>query len=397
MTASAKEALWEQQNQEWRSPSQVVSLWKQASDVDSRLLQYNVSGQWWDVVEACGLTLFITREYEHLVMAIQHSTQGPSLSFFPIPHPSGIAVDPSNDLLHIASTRNPNQIFDFVPITQTLPRNDSLPLEKAVLDLVPVGTRIYPGCLYMHDLAFIGENLYANAVGENSVIRLGKYGCYERVWWPQCIDSSTTDLFDRNYLQLNSIAAGNDIEHSFFSASVEKPSFRRPGHKNFPVNQRGVIFSGATRMPIVTGLTRPHSARLHQSQLWVDNSGYGELGKASQGRLEVVAQLPGWTRGLFFHENLAFVGTSRVLKRFRQYAPGLQVEHSVCGIHAVDIQSGSILGSLTWPYGNQIFAIEGLSNQKTSGFPFRIGKKGRTNYEKNLFYAFQSPLVKEYS
>ena len=37
---------------------------------------------------------------------------------------------------------------------------------------------------------------------------------------------------------------------------------RRPGQPHFPVDGRGVIFSGATREPVARGLTRPHSARL---------------------------------------------------------------------------------------------------------------------------------------
>ena len=34
---------------------------------------------------------------------------------------------------------------------------------------------------------------------------------------------------------------------SYFSASTDTVSARRPGHRNFAVNRRGVIFSGATR------------------------------------------------------------------------------------------------------------------------------------------------------
>jgi hypothetical protein len=41
---------------------------------------------------------------------------------------------------------------------------------------------------------------------------------------------------------------------SYFSASAAKLSARRPGHRNFPVNKRGVIFSGTTREPIAGGV-----------------------------------------------------------------------------------------------------------------------------------------------
>src|SRR5262249_22603656 len=155
-------------------------------------------------------------------------------------------------------------------------------------------------------------------------------------------------------------AAGPDLAGSYFSASTDVLSTRRPGHRHFPVDGRGVVFSGATREPVARGLTRPHSARLHGGRLWVDDSGYGPLRGGEDGRFETVAQLPGWTRGLGFHDGVAFVGTSRVLPRFRQYAPGLDIDTSVCGLHAVDAGSGAVLGSITWPYGNQIFAVECL-------------------------------------
>ena len=68
--------------------------------------------------------------------------------------------------------------------------------------------------------------------------------------------------------------------------------------------------------------------------------------------------MPGWTRGLGIVGEVAFVATSRVIARFSQYAPGLRVEEARCGIHAIDLGSGAVLGSLFWPRGDQIFAIE---------------------------------------
>ncbi len=202
-------------------------------------------------------------------------------------------------------------------------------------------------------------------------------GGHERVWWPRAIERDGRPDFSRNWLQLNSIAAGVDVASSFFSASAETISARRPGHRNFPVDRRGVIFSGATREPMARGLTRPHSARLYGGAVWVDNSGYGELGLAHEGGFEPVCRLPGWTRGLCFCEGVAFVGTSRVIPRFRQYAPGLDVKRSRCALHAVDAMSGAVLGSLTWPYGNQIFAIDWLPRSQSAGLPFPGGRTRR--------------------
>ena len=381
--------MWSRHHGEWRDTAQVASQWQEAIKTDTRLLRSTTRGAWWETLATAGVTLLVTREYEHLVMAMGATEDGPVVSYMPMPHPSGLVADRDRGVIHIASTRNPNQVYDLVPATDLMPRLDMKENPWESRPLIPIRTRFYPGCLYMHDLALIGGALHANAVGQNAVVRLCDDSSYHPVWWPRCIDTAEAPMFGRNHLQLNSIAAGGDLRASFFSASTDKISARRPGHMNFPVNQRGVIFSGATREPVAWGLTRPHSARFHDDRIWVDNSGHGEFGYISNGAFTTVAQLPGWTRGLCFQERIAFVGTSRVIPRFRKYAPGVDVDSSLCGVHAVDTESGEILGSLIWPYGNQIFAIECVSSQFTSGFPFSAMQRGSTRQRK-LFFAFKT-------
>lgn len=370
---------WARADAEWRDPAQVVAQWAGASSIDPRLFNFRTRGEWWDVLESAGVTLLVTREYEHLLMALRAGASGPAITYLPLPHPSGLAIDKKRRAMYLASTRNPNQIIDLAPARGV--KNDR--------PLVPVRSRFLPGRLYLHDLAVIQGKLYATAVGENSIVQILEDGQCKRVWWPKAIEHGGTPRFDRNYLQLNSIAAGTSVSKSFFTASTDRISIRRPGHQNFPVDKRGVIFSGATREPVVTGLTRPHSARLYQRRLWVDNSGYGELCVVNGSGFDTVTRLPGWTRGLCFQKSIAFVGTSRVIPRFRQYAPGLNIQQSECGVHAVDIQSGKVLGSLLWPKGNQIFSIEAAPQKFFSGLPFSAGKKRSLEEEKELFYAFE--------
>jgi uncharacterized protein (TIGR03032 family) len=376
--------LWQQHSYHWRDPMQIFSAWSDTA-VDAELLRAATFGDWWNILEATHSTLIVTREYEHLALALRVDRGNPVVSYMVIPHPSGLAVDEERGVIYLASTRNPNQVFDLTPVNQVLDRLDVHIEPPKDRPLIPVRSRFLPGSLYLHDLALKGGELHANAVGQNAVVKLHDNGRYERVWWPQCIEVNGTPEFRQNHLQLNSIAAGETLESSFFSASTDKLSKRRPGHKNFPVDKRGVIFSGATREVTARGLTRPHSARLHQGKLWVDNSGYGEFGFVDNGQFTRIVRLPGWTRGLCFYGDIAFVGTSRVIPRFRQYAPGLAVEDSVCGVHAVDLKTGTVLGSIQWPQGNQIFALELVPVSMTGGFPFVVGSRNR---RKDLFYGF---------
>lgn len=372
--AVAGDELWAGHSDEWRDPAQVVSQWREAAETDPKLLQSRVRGRFWELLGARGLTLVVSREYEHLLVALSVVDGAPRVSFMRLPHPSGLALDERRALLYVASTRNPNQVYELEPVSWEA--SGAGRATTPGLPLIPVRSRFLPGSLYLHDLALIGGVLHANAVGHNAVVALPRGGGWRRVWWPRSIERGGEADFSRNYLQLNSIAAGSTLARSYFSASSAEISARRPGHVNYPVDGRGVIFSGATREPLLGGLTRPHSARLQNGRIWVDNSGYGELMSVTDAGLEVAATLPGWTRGLWLGGDIAFVGTSRVIPRFRAYAPGLDVGASVCGVHAVELASGKVLGSLTWPYGNQIFAIEALPAVQSDGFAFTV-RRGR--------------------
>jgi uncharacterized protein (TIGR03032 family) len=387
------EAVWARHHAEWRDTAQVASHWEDARRVDPALLRFRVRGDFWEILDRLRTTLLVTREYEHLVVALSVRAERPLVTFLPIPHPSGLVYDPGRASVHLASTRSPNQLLELRPVARLKPRGD-VKLEaidgRGERPLVPVVSRFYPGCTYLHDLALIGGRLHANAVGENAVVRMEDDGSLTRVWWPRAIETRRGPAFDRNHIQLNSIAAGESLERSFFTASAETITSRRPGQRNFPVDGRGVVFSGETREPIARGLTRPHSARLYKGRLYVANSGYGDLVRMEHGRLETVSRLPGWTRGLAFAGGFAFAGTSRVIPRFSRYAPGLDLEKSQCAIHAVEIETGRVAGSLLWPGGNQIFAIDVAPRDEISGFPFSARRRSDSSASKRLFYAFQA-------
>ena len=377
----------EKQDRAWRDPRDIVALWQNSADVGAEDLHFKVVGAFWEVLERLRVTLLVSREYEHLLIALAPGRISPLTSFMSLPHPSGIAVDHDRRAVHVASTRNPNLIVTLEPIQGLMKRADLERPKLSVWPLMPSQLRFFPGCLYLHDLAIVGHKLYGNAVGMNAIVELSETGTFNLSWWPKSIDRRGGPATSQNYLQLNSIAAGPTLEESFFTASSARAGALRPGHAAYPVNKRGVLFSGATREPVVRGLTRPHSARVHRKAVWLANSGYGEFGLVRNDRFEVVQRFSGWTRGLCLVENIAFVGTSRVLPRFSQYAPGLNVETSRCGVHAVDLSSGRVIGSIVWPTGNQVFAIEAIPSAWASTLPSSTGRTSKM-IERSLYYAY---------
>jgi uncharacterized protein (TIGR03032 family) len=382
------ETQWNAQATLWRDPAEAVSLHRAEAAIDRQLLGGKTTGDFWGLLQSLGITLLVGREYEHFVMALTVCAGRPFTTYMPLPHPSGIAVDRRSATVFIASTRNPNQIYTFRPLAGTLARKDRPQPETDERPLMPVEARFLPGSLYIHELAMIGNDLHANAAGQNAIVRI-EGARHEPVWWPRCIERRGVPDFGRNYVQLNSIAAGKTLKDSFFSASSDAIGKRFPGERNYPVDRRGVIFSGATREPVVRGLTRPHSARLWRRRLWVNNSGYGEFGTTRDGTFLTVTRLPGWTRGLAFASGYAFVGVSRVIPRFSAYAPGLDASKSVCGVFVIETNTGKVVASIVWPMGHQVFAVDWIGADAASGFPYPTGRNDTARLER-LFYGYRT-------
>jgi uncharacterized protein (TIGR03032 family) len=118
------------------------------------------------------------------------------------------------------------------------------------------------------------------------------------------------------------------------------------------------------------GLSMPHSPRWYAGRLWVCESGSGTLGYVDldTGRYEAVAAVPGFTRGLDFAGNLAFVGLSQV--RESAVFSGIPIterlapEERTCGVCVVDLERGTTIALLRFDSGVQeIFAVSLLQRR----------------------------------
>ncbi len=58
-------------------------------------------------------------------------------------------------------------------------------------------------------------------------------------------------------------------------------------------------------------------------------------------------------------------------------------------MHALDTRTGRVLGSILWPFGNQIFAVEPVPGRETRGLPFAAGRRARDR-EFELRHAYQT-------
>lgn len=116
----------------------------------------------------------------------------------------------------------------------------------------------------------------------------------------------------------------------------------------------GCVMDIVNNEVVIDGLSMPHSPRWHQNQLWVLNSGTGELGKVNldQGEFEPITFCPGYLRGFVLHDNYAIVGLSepRDNKTFQGLPLNEQLnvrqESPRCGLLIIDITTGNIVHSL---------------------------------------------------
>jgi uncharacterized protein (TIGR03032 family) len=117
----------------------------------------------------------------------------------------------------------------------------------------------------------------------------------------------------------------------------------------------GVVIDVGTSAIVCEGLSMPHSPRMHRGELWLLNSGTGELGvvdglSQGRGRFEPRAFCPGFLRGLAFHDKYAFVGLSKPrYKRFEGLALDERLKQADaepwCGVQIIDLDTG---GCVDW-------------------------------------------------
>ena len=110
----------------------------------------------------------------------------------------------------------------------------------------------------------------------------------------------------------------------------------------------GMLMDITTNETLLTGLSMPHSPRVHGGRVWLLNSGTGELGfldRQAQ-KFEPVTFCSGYARGLAFVDRYAIVGLS--LARENRTFQGLPLDAALaargaaprCGLLVIDVTTG---------------------------------------------------------
>jgi uncharacterized protein (TIGR03032 family) len=192
------------------------------------------------------------------------------------------------------------------------------------------------GEIRIHELAWVGRELWFVNTLFSCLCSLQPTLSFQPRWRPAFISANAAE--DRCHLN------GMAVEHGivrYVTALAETDSLEGwRAHKL----AGGCIVDVPTGEVVARGLAMPHSPRIHQGRLWVLDSGNGWLVTVDPqtGLRDVVAELPGYPRGLAFAGSYAFVGLSRlretssfgdlpIAQRREKLISGLEVVHATTG------------------------------------------------------------------
>ena len=200
----------------------------------------------------------------------------------------------------------------------------------------------FTGDIRIHDLAFAGDELWFVATRFSCLATLDADHSFVPRWRPPFI----TALAAEDRCHLNGLCVVDDRVRYVTALGVSDEA----GGWRQDKAHGGVVLDVPSGETVAAGLSMPHSPRWYRNRLWVLESGEGAIGyvDTDTGRLETVAQLPGFTRGLSFAGPLAFVGLSEV--RESTTFGGLpltgRLEERQCGVWVINIETGQTVAML---------------------------------------------------
>ena len=160
---------------------------------------------------------------------------------------------------------------------------------------------------YIHPMQGSAAPLFV-ATRFNCLATLDHRNSFQPVWLPPFIDRvAAEDRCHLNGLAMRDGAAAYVTCVSTTNAAGAWRDHRQSG---------GVLIDVASGEVVASGLSMPHSPRLHDGQLYLLQSGLGEFGRIdlATGRFESLCFLPGFVRGVSFAGTHAIIGVSRPRK-----------------------------------------------------------------------------------
>lgn len=218
------------------------------------------------------------------------------------------------------------------------------------------------GNVRIHEMAWgHGDELWFANTRFSCLCTIDRIHSFVARWRPPFVSALTPE--DRCHLNGLAMIDGQPRYVTALGESDE-PSGWRANKAN-----GGVLIDVASGETMARGLSMPHSPRWYAGRLWLLESGTGTFGTVDPGtgRYEPIATLPGFTRGLDFYGNCAFIGLSQV--RETAVFSGIPITENQternCGVWVIDIRNGQTVAFLRFEDALQeIFAVQVVAGRR---------------------------------
>jgi uncharacterized protein (TIGR03032 family) len=333
------------------APNEGFTSAKQPEPDGSRTIEHEYTLSWAPVLRQLGASLLVSTYQAGKVVVVSEDEAadgcGLKLSCHNFEREMGLAVAPGllavgarsliwilRDAPTIAPQLDPPGTFDACYLTRQA---------------------LFTGEIQGHELAWIGDEIWMVNTLFSCLCTIDDRHSFVPRWRPGFISGYAPE--DRCHLNGLAVDGGKPRFVTVFGLTDSRGGWR-PGKVN-----GGHLIDVASGEVTASGLSMPHSPRVHQGQVWLLDSGTGRLVVVDprDGAITTVVELPGYTRGLALAGSLAFVGLSRI--RETSTFGGVPIadrrEGLKCGVAVVDLMSGRLIGLLEFHSGvEEIFDVQ---------------------------------------
>jgi len=164
------------------------------------------------------------------------------------------------------------------------------------------------GPIMGHDLGFAGDRLWVVNTAFNCLATIEGEWNFVPQWKPSFI----SEIAPGDRCHLNGLAIREDGTVPAYVTALGETDRENGWRENKATG--GCLMAVGSGEVLLRGLSMPHSPRIYQGELYFLNSGYGTLNRYNPEKLshEVIATLPGFTRGLDIWAGHAFIGLSQI-------------------------------------------------------------------------------------
>ncbi|MDZ4852428.1 MAG: TIGR03032 family protein [Pirellulaceae bacterium] len=330
-----------------KNPSTDMEESEASSDGSVRAVRYEYSPDLPGILTHINASILITTYQAGKLLVLGAHEGKLKISFLDYDQPMGVAV--RNDRIALGTRR---QIHFLVPAHETLGPPSTTRINDGCY--VPRSS-FYTGSIHGHDLAWGNDGLWVVNTLFSCLTTLHEAYSFIPQWRPKFI----SQLIDQDRCHLNGLAMENG-QPKYVTAMAE--SNEAAGWRPTKATS-GVVIDVPSGETISRDYSMPHSPRIHQGKLWLLNSGCGTFGHVDRatGKYESVESVPGYSRGLAFRGQFAFVGLSKI--RETSVFGGVPIAEKrnelQCGLGVIDLVSGRTVAIFKFLSGvSEIFAVD---------------------------------------